>query len=116
LVDPGTGHPERVNGTWVYWSVGNFISGTGTPSSGKYRDLRTLDGLAASARFTESSPGVFTVEPWTILLCNDPATRTIYAPIAGLTHAPPTTRPALEACIKRSPPVIANLHRRPRRH
>ena len=101
---------ELVNGTWVYWSLGNFISGMGTPASGKYRDLRTLDGLAASARFTESSPGVFTVEPWTILLCLDPATRTIYAPIADLAHAPSTARPALEACIKRSTPVVANLH------
>jgi hypothetical protein len=101
---------ERVNDTWVYWSVGNFISGMGTQASGKYRDLRTLDGLAASARFTESSPGVFTVEPWTILLCNDPATRTIYAPIADLAHVPSAARSALEACIKRSTPVVPNLH------
>ena len=101
---------ERVNDTWVYWSVGNFISGMGTPASGKYRDLRTLDGLAAGARFTETSPGVFAVEPWPILLCNDPATRTIYAPIADLAHTPPAARSALEACIKRSTPVVASLH------
>ena len=66
---------ERVNGTWVYWSVGNFIAGMGTASSGKYSDLRTLDGLAATARFTETSPGSFIVEPWPVLLCTEPFTR-----------------------------------------
>ncbi len=46
---------ERVNGTWVYWSVGNFISGMGTSSS-TYNDPRTLDGLAATAAFHRSDP------------------------------------------------------------
>ena len=41
---------EKVNGTWVYWSVGNFISGMGTASRGVYADPRTLDELVASAR------------------------------------------------------------------
>ena len=102
---------EQVNGTWVYWSVGNFISGMGTASSGKYRDLRTLDGLAATARFTETLPSVFTVEPWPVLLCNEPFTRTIYAPIADLGEQPPgIVRSEFEACIQRSVSVIAGLH------
>ena len=100
---------ERVNGTWVYWSVGNFISGMGTAASGRYADQRTLDGIAAAARFTESSPGVFAVEPWPILLCNDPNTRTLYAPIADLA-LPPSVRAAAGACIQRSTPVVADLH------
>jgi hypothetical protein len=102
---------EQVNGTWVYWSVGNFISGMGTPSSGIYSDQRTLDGLAAAARFTESSPEAFTVETWPVLLCNEPFTRTIYAPIAGLAQLPPTVvRSEFEKCIQRSTSVIADLH------
>jgi poly-gamma-glutamate capsule biosynthesis protein CapA/YwtB (metallophosphatase superfamily) len=102
---------EQVNGTWVYWSVGNFISGMGTPSSGKYSDLRTLDGLAAAARFTESSSGAFTVDPWPVLLCNEPITRTIYAPSAALGQPlPPIVRSELEACSQRSASVVAGLH------
>ncbi len=99
---------ERVNGTWVYWSVGNFISGMGT-TVGRYSDPHTLDGLAASARFTETSPGVFTVDPWPVLLCNEPSTRTIYAPIAS-----PPEQPALrantDACVRRSLAVVPDLH------
>ncbi len=101
---------EQVNGTWVYWSVGNLISGMGT-LPGRYNDLRTLDGLAAAARFTETSTGKFTVEPWPVLLCNEIFTRTVYAPIAALAaQLPPVIRSELEACIQRSTPVVANLH------
>jgi Bacterial capsule synthesis protein PGA_cap len=101
---------ERVNGTWVYWSVGNFISGMGTASSGKYSDLRTLDGLAASARFTESASGEFTVETWPILLCNEPFTRTIYAPISLGQPLSAIVRSGLDACIRRSAPVVPSLN------
>jgi poly-gamma-glutamate synthesis protein (capsule biosynthesis protein) len=102
---------ERVNGTWVYWSVGNFIAGMGSPSTGKYHDLRTLDGLAATARFTETSTGSFAVEPWPVLLCIEPATRTVYAPITALAgQLPPFVRTELEACLARSLPVVPVLH------
>jgi poly-gamma-glutamate synthesis protein (capsule biosynthesis protein) len=102
---------ERVNGTWVYWSVGNFISGMGTAASGKYSDQRTLDGLAAAARFTESASGEFTVETWPILLCNEPFTRTIYAPIESVGQPlPAIVRSGLDACIRRSTAVIPNLN------
>ena len=102
---------EKVNGTWVYWSVGNFISGMGTASSGKYSDQRTLDGLAATARFTETSPGVFAVEPWPVLLCNEPFTRTLYAPVTALGGPlPAVVRSELEACLQRSIAVTDPLH------
>jgi poly-gamma-glutamate synthesis protein (capsule biosynthesis protein) len=103
---------EKVNGTWVYWSVGNFISGMGTASRGVYADPRTLDELAASARFTETSPGVFSVELWPVLLCNETFTRAVYAPITAL--ADPSLSPVVHAelrdCIVRSLSVITDLH------
>lgn len=74
---------EKVNGTWVYWSVGNLISGMGTPGRGVFADPRTLEELAATARFTETAPGVFGVETWPVLLCNDPFTRKVYTPVGG---------------------------------
>ena len=103
---------ERVNGTWVYWSVGNFISGMGTPSRGVFADPRTLDELAASARFTETAPGVFSVEPWTVLLCNETASRTIYAPISALADRtlPPFVQAELAACLDRTRAVVPDLH------
>ena len=103
---------ERVNGTWVYWSVGNFISGMGTPSRGVFADPRTLDELAASARFTETAPGVFSVEPWTVLLCNELASRTIYAPITALADRtlPPFVQAELAACLDRTRAVVPDLH------
>ena len=102
---------ERVNGTWVYWSIGNFISGMGIPSTGRYADLRTLDGLAATARFTETVPGTFTVEPWPVLLCVEPFTRRVYAPIDALGgQLSPLIRSELEACLRRSTPVVPDVH------
>lgn len=102
---------EKVNGTWVYWSVGNFISGMGTAASGRYSDQRTLDGLAATARFTETSAGTFVVEPWPVLVCNEPFTRTLYAPSTALGEPlPALVRSGLEACLQRSRSVVAPLH------
>ena len=74
---------EKVNGTWVYWSVGNLISGMGTPGRGVFADPRTLEELAATARFTETAPGVFGVETWPVVLCNDPFTRKVYPSVGG---------------------------------
>jgi hypothetical protein len=103
---------EQVNGTWVYWSVGNFISGMGTVASGKYVDQHTLDGIAAGARFTETSPGVFSVEPWPVLLCVEPFTRRIYAPSTALGDQTlaQVVRTELEACVARSNAVVSGLH------
>ena len=56
---------EQVNGTWVFWSLGNFVSGMGPGYGGKYSTKFTLDGLLATVRFTEDPehPGQFLVEP-----------------------------------------------------
>jgi poly-gamma-glutamate synthesis protein (capsule biosynthesis protein) len=101
---------EQVNGTWVYWSVGNLISGMGSASRGKYADQRTLDGIAAGARFTESSPGSFKVEPWPVLLCNELFTRVVYAPIGEGPAPSPTISSEMAQCIQRSLPVVPSLH------
>lgn len=102
---------EQVNGTWVYWSVGNLISGMGVPSTGKYADLRTLDGIAAGARFTETASGSFAVEPWPVLLCVEPFTRLVYAPLSMPAGSfPPVVRSEMDQCIQRSMPVVPNLH------
>ncbi|MEY2415387.1 MAG: hypothetical protein QOH53_721 [Ilumatobacteraceae bacterium] len=103
---------EKVNGTWVYWSVGNLISGMGTASRGVYADPRTLDELAASARFTETSPGAFSVALWPVLLCNETFTRAVYAPITSLADPSlsPVVRAELQDCIVRSLSVITDLH------
>ncbi len=85
------------------------ISGMGT-SVGKYNDPHTLDGLAAFARFTETSPGLFTIEPWPVLLCNEPTTRAIYAPIAAPPEQP-VLRANTDACVRRSMAVVPDIHR-----
>jgi poly-gamma-glutamate capsule biosynthesis protein CapA/YwtB (metallophosphatase superfamily) len=102
---------RRVNGTLVYWSVGNLVSGMGMPDDGRFSDERTLDGLLATVRFTESStPGVFNADPWTAVLCNDPDTRTVYPATITLEHAwtPPELREQLVACIMRTREVEPN--------
>jgi poly-gamma-glutamate synthesis protein (capsule biosynthesis protein) len=103
---------ELVNGTWVYWSVGNFISGMGTPGRDVFADPRTLDEMAAAARFTEQSPGVFSVEPWPVLLCEEPFSRAVYAPLASPPNPslPVIAGAALQACMQRSTAAVAGLH------
>jgi Bacterial capsule synthesis protein PGA_cap len=102
---------EKVNGTWVYWSVGNFVSGMGTPSRGVFADPRTLDEIAAAARFTETAPGVFDVETRPVLLCNEPFTRAVYAAAAALADPSlsPFVRSAIQACMSRTFPIIPAL-------
>jgi proteasome lid subunit RPN8/RPN11 len=102
---------ERVNATWVYWSVGNFVSGMGTPDRIP-SDPRTRDGLLATARFTETSPGEFTVEPWTVLVCQDGASRAVRPGLGGLADpaTPPWLRTELDACLARTAPVEPDLH------
>jgi hypothetical protein len=106
---------EQVNGALVYWSVGNLLSGMGVPGTGKYEDLRTLDGIIAGARFTEvlgvDGPARFTVEPLPVLVCNERSTRTVYAPFAALDDPtlPDSVREQMEACIARSIDVEPTL-------
>lgn len=102
---------ERVNGTLVYWSLGNFISGMGVSGRDKYSDPRTLDGLLASVRFTQQPDGSWFTEPWTVLLCNVVGSRVVYPGLTTL--ADPSTAPGLrsqlEACVGRSSSVVADL-------
>jgi poly-gamma-glutamate synthesis protein (capsule biosynthesis protein) len=103
---------ERVDGTLVFWSLGNFISGMGVADRGKYADPRTLDGLLATVRFSERADGSWATTPWTVLLCNVLGSRVVYPGLTTL--ADPTTpagvRSQLEACVGRSAAVVADLH------
>jgi poly-gamma-glutamate synthesis protein (capsule biosynthesis protein) len=104
---------ETVNGTLVYWSVGNFVSGMGRPGTGRYEDPRSSDGLLAAVRFTETAPGEFTAVSLPVLLCNERASRTVYAPVSELARAEATGRPLdpgldtqLRACLARGRAVV----------
>lgn len=102
---------ERVNGTLVYWSLGNFISGMGVSGRNKYSDLRTLDGLMATVRFSEQADGSWITEPWTVLLCNVLGSRLVYPGVGTLADPmiPASLRTQLEACVARSSAVVSNL-------
>lgn len=102
---------ERVDGTLVFWSLGNFISGMGVPNRDKYSDPRTLDGLLASVRFSERADGTWQTEPWTVLLCNVVGSRVVYPGLTTLLDpaTPPGVRGQLDACVARSTAVVADL-------
>jgi poly-gamma-glutamate capsule biosynthesis protein CapA/YwtB (metallophosphatase superfamily) len=99
---------ELVNDTWVYWSVGNFISGMGWARTGRYADPRTMDGLMAIVRFTELPSGRFTASPATVLLCNERVSRTVYPVFSALTdpRTAPALRDQLEQCAARSAAIV----------
>jgi poly-gamma-glutamate synthesis protein (capsule biosynthesis protein) len=107
---------ERVNGTLVYWSVGNFVSGMGRITPTFYSDPRTLDGFLAFVRFTETAPGVFATEPWTVLICNERVSRTVHAPVSELANPAvsaamsPALRNELTMCISRTNLVELDFH------
>lgn len=102
---------ERVDGTLVFWSLGNFISGMGVPNRGKYSDPRTLDGLLATVRFTEQADGSWRTEPWTVLLCNVVGSRIVYPGLSTLADPAiaPALRVQLDACAGRASSVVADL-------
>lgn len=101
---------EIVNGTPVFWSLGNFVSAMGTPSRGKYGDLRTLDGLLASVRFTERADGSFDAVADPVLLCQMVTGRVVYPGFAeSAVPVPDGAVAPIEACRRRSVPVVAGL-------
>ncbi len=102
---------ERVGGTLVYWSMGNFISGMGVAGRNKYSDLRTLDGLMATVRFTEQPDGSWLTEPWTVLLCNVTGSRKVYPGVSMLLDpaVTGTLRTQLQACFDRASKVVGDL-------
>ena len=104
---------EIVNGTPVYWSTGNLLSGMGKPSSGRYADQRTLDGLLAMVQFVERPNGDWDAYPGTVAICTDPGTRIVRParswlgdPANGLTQR---ERNELALCWQRTAAVVASL-------
>lgn len=99
---------EVLDGTPVFWSLGNFVSGMGAPTSGRYADPRTLDGLMATARFTERPGGGFAVEAAPLLLCQMFGSRVVHPGIAAIADAatPPGDLAGIGACLDRSLPVV----------
>ena len=102
---------ERVNGALVYWSLGNMLSGMGLPGRGKYSDVRALDGLLATVRFTQQPDGRWSTAAITVLICNERLSRSIYS--ATRVIADPTASSDLHAqaraCLDRSAAVVADL-------
>ena len=104
---------ERVNGTWVFWSVGNFVTGMGWNQTGRYSDQRTMDGLLAWVRFTESTtePGRFLAEATPALICNERVSRTVHPVLPTLTdpNISADLRSQMQLCLARSAAVVADL-------
>jgi poly-gamma-glutamate synthesis protein (capsule biosynthesis protein) len=102
---------ERVSGTPVYWSLGNFISGMGAAGRGKYSDVRTLDGLLAAVRFTQQPNGAWTSETSNVVLCTVPGSRTVYAGVSALQDPSlgSVLRGQLVACVNRTSTVVGDL-------
>ncbi len=105
---PHTIHPlEVVDGTPVFWSLGNLVSGMGVPGRGRFSDPRTLDGLLAAVRFTERPGGGFDAEAAPVLLCQMTGSRVVHAGLAAAVA--PDEVDDIEACVARSAPVVADL-------
>lgn len=102
---------EVVNGTPVWWSLGNFVSAMGRPGLGRYSDLRSRDGLLAVARFTQRDDGSFAVTASSILVCNEGASRTVHAPVRELADPSldPALRAELQACVDRTVAVVPDI-------
>lgn len=101
---------EQLNGAWVYWSVGNFVSGMGRPGSTRYGP-RTLDGLLADVRFVERARGGFDVIPGAVAICNEMTDRTVYPAVSAL--ADPLIDPELGSqladCLARTRAVVPEV-------
>jgi poly-gamma-glutamate synthesis protein (capsule biosynthesis protein) len=102
---------ERVNGAWVYWSVGNLLSGMGWNYPGRYSDPRTADGLIATARFTETSPGQFDVLPTPVLIYDEHSSRTVYPVLPTLSDPSigSDLRAQLNGALARTLPVVPTI-------
>ncbi|MEZ5298554.1 MAG: CapA family protein [Ilumatobacteraceae bacterium] len=100
---------EFVDGTPVWWSLGNFVSEMGGPTAtGRYVDPRTGDGLLARVSFLDMGEGLFKVDVTTIAICNESAARTVRP--ASIDLARPDVAPAvkaeLAACLARTRTVV----------
>ena len=97
---------EVVNGTPVFWSTGNMVSGMGLANSGRYADQRTLDGLLATVLFDEADDGTWVTYASAIAICTDPVTR-IVRPARVALDGPlgERERHELNVCLQRTESV-----------
>jgi poly-gamma-glutamate synthesis protein (capsule biosynthesis protein) len=104
---------EEVNGTWVFWSVGNFLTGMGGGSHPIYGAPRMLDGLIAQARFEEDPqhPGRFLTTVGSRASCVDPRTRTVHVATVGLADPDidKRLRTVLSACLQRTTRIVPDV-------
>ncbi len=102
---------ERVHGTPVYWSLGNFISGMGVAGRGKYSDPRALDGVLAAVRFTQQPDGTWASDTSNVALCNVTGSRAVYPGVPALQDPtiPVGLRNQLAACVNRTATVVNDL-------
>lgn len=101
---------ERVHGTWVYWSLGNLVSGMPESNAGRYTaDAR--DGLLAWAQIAVAADGTVTVTPSAVLLCNQIGARTVWPAVSALADpaTPDALRPQLEQCLARASRIVPGL-------
>lgn len=99
---------QFVNGTPVWWSLGNFVSEMGPPSTGRYASPRTSDGLLAFVRFVERPTGGFAVSTDTVAICNDFRDRTVRSATIGLARPDLAGRvhAELAQCLARTRSVV----------
>lgn len=102
---------EMVNGTPVWWSLGNFVSQMGPPSVGRYADARTADGLLAFVDFRERPDGSFEAVTRSIAICNDFDDRTVRVASVSLgdPDLPPRVRAELTQCRDRIRAVVPDV-------
>jgi poly-gamma-glutamate synthesis protein (capsule biosynthesis protein) len=99
---------EIVNGTPVWWSLGNFVSEMGPPSVGRYAHPRTADGLLAFVDFRQRPDGGFDAFTRSIAVCNDFRDRTVRVAAVSLRSPdlPERVRSELSACRDRTRAVV----------
>jgi poly-gamma-glutamate synthesis protein (capsule biosynthesis protein) len=96
---------EVLNGTPVWWSVGNLLTGMARPGeTGRYADPRSRDGLGAVMRFHEDGPGNWRLDTSSLVLCDERSSRTIYAGVSASQDPtlPPALRKQLQGCVDRT--------------
>jgi hypothetical protein len=96
---------EVLNGTPVWWSVGNLLTGMARPGeTGRYADPRSRDGLGAVMRFHENGPGNWRLDTSSLVLCDEQSSRVIYAGVPSVRDPAlsPSLRTELQGCVDRT--------------
>jgi hypothetical protein len=96
---------EVLNGTPVWWSVGNLLTGMARPGeTGRYADPRSRDGLGAVMRLREDGPGNWGLDTSSLVLCDEQTSRTIYAGVPAIQDLAlsPSLRTQLQGCVDRT--------------